>query len=170
MAMGSWLRMHKKQIIAHTSIIVVFVLLTIFVIEPAFETLERIPGEAQLYELQLPAVTNDIIFNVDEITVHSHTIFCRGWGFIEGYDVDLERSRTYIVLKSDRHTYIFDTAPRERPAVTTRFEEHDLNLDWAGFVTNIPVGKMAGGRYTVGLYITRGDIQALQYTSRTIVI
>ena len=168
MSMGSWFRIHGKQIITHTLIIVGFVLFTIFVTGPLFDRLESIPGEAQLQQLQLPADTNNIRFNIDEITIQTHIIFCWGWAFIEGHDVDLASSKTYIVLKSDKHIYIFDTGPRERPNVTKIFGAGKLNLDWAGFVTNIPVRKIDRGSYIVGLYITRGDMEALQYTGMII--
>jgi len=158
MPMRSWFRTHRKQIITHTSIIVGFVLLIIFVTEPLFDRLEIIPGEAQLCQLQLPAETNDIRFSFGQNTIHSHTIEIRGRALIEGYDVDLARSRTYVVLKSDRHTYIFDTAPREIQGG-----------GWAGFLTSIPLRKIARGEYILGLYITRDDIQALQYTDKAIV-
>jgi hypothetical protein len=169
MSIGSWFRTHKRQIITHTAIIVGFVLFTIFVAEPLFDRLERIPGEAQLCQLQLPAETNDISFNFDEFMVQSHTIDCWGWAFIEGHDVDLERSRTYIVLKSDRHTYIFDTAPKERPEITQAFETLNLNLDWSGFIDSIPLRNINQGDYVIGIYITNGDIEALEYTDNAIV-
>ena len=153
--MGSWFKAHRKKVITHTAIIAGFVLFTIFVAEPLFDRLERIPGEAQLYQLQLPAETNNIHFSIGDIIIHSNTIEISGWALIEEYYVD----RTYIVLKSDRHTYIFDTAPRELG-----------EWGWLGFVTNIPLRKIARGEYILGLYITKGDIQALQYTDEVIVL
>jgi hypothetical protein len=169
MSMGTWFRTHRKQVITHTSIIVGFALFTIFVAEPLFERLEKVPGEAQLQPLQLPAETNDIRHNFDEVMISSHFVEIEGWAFIEGHDVDLERSRTYIVLKSDRHIYIFDTAPAEHPGVTKAFETSNLSLDWAGFATSIPLNKVASGEYILGNYITKDDIQALQYTDKLIV-
>ena len=152
--MGSWFRTHREKIVTHTAIIAVFVLLTIFVAEPLLDRLERIPGEAQLYQFQLPAETNNILFSVGDIIIHSNTIEISGWALIEEYYVD----STYIVLKSDRHTYIFDTARRELG-----------EWGWLGFITNIPLRKIANGEYIVGLYLTKGDIQALKYTDDAIV-
>jgi len=168
MLMGSWFRTHKRQVITHTSIVVGFVLFTVFAVEPLFDRLERVPGEAQLQQLQLPTETNDIHLGIDRITIDSHAIECEGWAFIEGHDADFGGSKTYIVLKSDRRTYIFDTAPRNRPDVAEAFEALNLNLDWSGFRVNIPVRKIGRGKYTVGLYITKGDIEALQYTGRVV--
>ena len=44
----------------------------------------------------------------------------------------------------------------------------DLNLDYSGFVALIPARKIDNGEYIVGIYITKGDIEALQYTDRAI--
>ena len=153
--MGSWFRTHKRQIITHTAIIAVFVLFTISVAEPLFDRLERIPGEAQLCHLRLPAETNNILFAFGNITMQSHIIDIDGWAYIEEHYVD----STYIVLESDRHTYIFDTAKRELG-----------EWGWLGFVTSIPLRKIAKGEYILGFYITKGDIQALQYTDEVIVL
>ena len=167
--MGPWLKSHRKQVITHTAIIAAFVLLTIFVVEPLFERLEEVPGEAQLQQLQLPAETNDILHNFDKIMISSHFIEIEGWAFIEGHDVDSELSRTYIVLKSDRQTYIFDTAPMARPDVAKAFEALNLSLNWAGFTSSVPLSKIAGGEYILGNYITKDDIRALQYRDTAIV-
>ena len=166
MSTGSWFRTHRKQVIAHTAIIVGVVLLIIFVTEPLFDRLEKISGEAQLQRLQLPDETNDIHFTFTQTTIHSQTIEIMGWAFIEGYDVDLASSKTYIVLKSDMHTYIFDTTPWKLEGFG---EAINLNLEWAGFMTIIPLRKIAGGDYILGFYITKDDIQVLQYTDKAIV-
>ena len=43
-----------------------------------------------------------------------------------------------------------------------------MNLDYSGVVALIPARKIANGEYTVGIYITKGDIEALQYADRAI--
>jgi len=170
MSTGSWFKAHRKQVITHTSIVVGFVLFIIFVSEPLFdrlERLERIPGEAQLRQFQLPTETDDIMYVFDISTEDPRLAAIeRGWAFIEGEDS--ENSKVYIVLKSPSQTYIFDTHVEERPDVTRHFEELNLNLDYSGFVAFIPARKIANGEYTVGIYITKGDIEALEYTNKTI--
>ena len=90
-----------------------------------------------------------------------------GWAFIEGEDS--VNQAVYIVLESARRTYVFDTALRERPDVSLHFEELGLNLDSCGFSTMIPARKIAEGEYVVSIYIRKGDIEALQYTNRSLV-
>jgi len=167
MSTGSWLKTHRKQIITHTAIIVGFVLFVIFVAEPLFDRLEKIPGEAQLRQLQLPAETNDIRCYIDDISTDSRTtVEITGWAFIEG--MDSENNEVYIVLKSSSRTYILDTMVMIRIDITQYFEELGLNLDYSGFKVLIPARKIANGEYTVGIYIEKGDIDALQYTNKAI--
>lgn len=170
MSTRSWLKVHRRSLIIHTSIIVGFVLFIIFVSEPLFDRLERldrVPGEAQLHQLQLPTETDDIMYAFDISTEDPRVAAIeRGWAFIEGEDS--ENSKVYIVLKSPSQTYIFDTHVEERPDVTRHFEELNLNLDYSGFMALIPARKIANGEYTVGIYIIKGNIEALVYTNKTI--
>ena len=167
MATGSWLKTHRKQVITHTSIIVGFVLFTIFVAEPLFDRLEKFSGEAQLQRLQLPTETNDIRYSIGDISTEDpRVVEVGGWAFIEGEDS--ENSKVYIVLKSSDRTYIFDTHVVRRPDVTEYFKELGLNLDYSGFTALIPARKIANGEYSVGIYIEKGDIEAMQYTNKAI--
>ena len=43
-----------------------------------------------------------------------------------------------------------------------------MNLDYSGVVALIPARKIANGDYNVDIYITKGDIEALQYADRAI--
>ena len=168
MPTGSWLKTHRKQIITHTSIVVVFVLFIIFVSEPLFDRLEHVAvaGESQLHETRLPAATNNIQYSIDKLEVTTGIVEINGWAFIEGYDsVDNEK---YIVLKSADRTYVFTTETMTREGVTRHYEELNLNLDSSGFAALIPVRKIANGEYTVGIYIKKGDIEAMQYTDKRI--
>jgi len=167
MATGSWLKAHRKQVITHTSIVVVFVLFIIFVSEPLFDRLEAVHGESRLCDFPLPAETSGITYYFDEFVTDGRTMVeMRGWAFIWGQDsVD---SEIYIVLKSADRTYVFTTETVIRVDVTRHFEELGLNLDYSGFTTLIPLRNIANGKYTVGIYITKGDIEALMYTNRTV--
>jgi hypothetical protein len=168
MSKGSWLKAHRKKVITHTSIVVVFVLFIIFVSVPLFDRLEAVQGESRLHQFSLPAETNDIRYGIDAISPEDpRVVEIRGWAFIE--DEDSEGSEAYIVLESASRTYIFDTMLAMRPDITRNFKELDLNLDRSGFTALIPARKIADGEYAVGIYITKGDIEALMYTNRTIV-
>ena len=166
MATGSWLKTHRKQVITHLSIIAAFVLFTIFVAEPLFDSLEQVAGESQLYETSIPAATDNIQYWVDHLEVTAHTLEIDGWAFSEGHDS--VNSEIYIVLKSADRTYVFTTETVIREGVTQHFKELDLNLDYSGFMALIPAMKIANGEYTVGIYIRKGDIEALQYTDKAI--
>ena len=167
MSTGSWLKAHRKQVITHTSIIVVFVLFIIFVSEPLFDRLEAVQGESRLCDFPLPAETSGIRYYFDEFATDGRTMVeIRGWAFIWGYD-SLNNEK-YIVLKSADRTYVFTTETMIKEGVTQYFEELGLNLDYSAFKAIIPARKIANGEYTVGIYITKGDIEALMYTNKTI--
>ena len=167
MSTGSWFKAHRKQVITHTSIIVGFVLFIIFVSGPLFDGLEAVQGESMLHDFPLPAETGGIRYCFDEFATDGRTtVGVRGWAFIEG--MDSENSETHIVLKSGSRTYIFDIMEQIRQGVTQHFEELNLNLDQSGFRALIPARKLANGEYAVGIYIAKGDIEALIYTNKTI--
>ena len=127
----------------------------------------RVPGESRVQDISLPAVTDNIQYHVDHFDVSTHVIEINGWAFIKGEDCeDIEH---YLVLKSDDNTYIFDTTPVPRRDVTQHFKGLYLNLDYSGYTALIPARKIANGEYTIGIYIRKGEIEALRYTGRSIV-
>ena len=166
MTRQNWLKAHKKPAVTHTFVVVGFVLLVLFVAEPLFDRLERISGEAQLKQVELPAETGGIQYWVDHVEVTTHVLDMRGWAFIENHDS--HDSQVFLVFESDRRTYVFDTMVQERPDVTAHFEELGLELDYSGFMSLIPTRRIADGEYTIGIYIRKGDIDALIYTDRAI--
>jgi len=167
MSRGSWLRTHRKQLTTHTSIIVGFALLTIFVVEPLFARLELFAGASRLYETSVPAATDNIQYEVDHFENAAQILEIYGWAFIEGHDS--VNSKIYIVLKSADRTYVFTTEIAIRESVTEQFKESGLNLDYSGFSALIPTRKIASGEYSMGIYIKKGDIEALIYTNKAIV-
>lgn len=174
MSTGSWFKAHRKQVITHTSIVVGFVLLIIFVTGPLFDSLDAVKGESELYDFPLPTETGGIRYYFDEFATDGRTtVGVRGWAFIE--DVDSENSETYIVLKSISlfnvfsRTYIFSTMEQTRQGITEYFKELNLNLDHSGFRALIPARKISTGTYAVGIYIRKGDIEALIYTNKAII-
>jgi len=166
MSMESWFRAHRKQVITHTLIVAAFLLFLLFLSEPLFDRLEQVAGESQLYETTLPAATNNIQYSIDKLVVTTGMLEINGWAFIKGYDS--VNSQIYIVLKSAGRTYVFTTQTVIREDVTQHFKELGLNLDYSGFRALIPTRKIPSGEYTVGIYITKGDIEAMQYTDKRI--
>ena len=116
----------------------------------------------------MPAETKGIRYYFDEFATDGHiAVEIRGWAFINGQDS--ENSKVYIVLKSADRTYVFTTETMIKEGVTQRFKELNLNLNCSAFRALIPARKIANGEYTVGLYIRKGDIEALMYTNRAII-
>lgn len=167
MSAGRWFKAHRKQVITHSSIAVLFVLFVIFLSEPLFDRLEVAQGESRLHDFALPGETGNITYSVDESAIDARTMLVvRGWAFINGQDS--ENADVYIVLESASRTYIFDTMVQERLDVTERFADMGLNLDYSGFTSLIRVSKIASGDYSVGIYIKKGSIEAMLYTDKII--
>jgi len=160
-AFKSWLKSHWKQVMAHGLILGGFVLYCIFLAGPLSDKLEGIQGESRLQDIKLPAVTNNIQYSIISEN-NTYTIDLTGWAFIKGEDY--KDCQTYIILKSDRKTYVFDTLQAYRPRITSTYKSLNLNLDWAGFWAYIPLRKIEAGKYNIGVYIKKGNIEALQYT------
>lgn len=168
MSTGSSLKAHRKQVVTHTSIVVAFVLFLVFVSEPLFDRLEAVEGESRLCDFPLPPETGGIRYYFDDFMTDRYSIArINGWAFIDGYDS--VNPEIYIVLKSADRTYIFTAETILREDVTRHFQQLGLNLDYSGFTAVIPARKIADGEYAVGIYITNGDIAAVQYTDRSVI-
>jgi hypothetical protein len=129
---------------------------------------KTIQVEAQIQDIFLPSITNNINRNIESVDTINEKIKIKGWAFIESQNS--ENSRTYLVLKSDVGTFIFDTIPQERTDVTNAFSTLNLNLDNSGFSLTIPREKIPEKEYTIGLFIIKGNTRALEYTDRTLQI
>jgi len=128
---------------------------------------EIFPGEAQIHQRRLPAETNNIRYSFDSLEINDQTYLdIQGWTFIEHEDT--ENREIYVILKSADREFIFNAETTMRQDITKYFKELDLDLDHSGFMARIPVRKIANGQYTVGLYIKKNSIEALQYTQKTI--
>jgi len=164
----SWFRRNPKKAAIHCLILGVFLLYMFLLAEPLFDRFEQIPGEARLLRFTLPHETGNIRYNIDSFLVSTHQIEMNGWAFINGYNS--ENTNVYVILKSQDNTYIFiATSQLRRDDINKAFKELGLNLSTSGFHCLVPSRKLARGEYTIGLYVTREDIQALQYTDRAIV-
>ncbi len=151
----------------HFCVIAGFLVFTLVAAEPLFDRMERVAGEAQVHQFDLPAETGGMRSSIGTLeTDGQKAVEIRGWAFIE--DQDSENSDVYIVLESADRRHIFDTMVHMRPDVTEHFAETGLELDCSGFLALIPARRIADGEYTVGIYIRKGDAEALQYTDRTI--
>jgi len=125
-----------------------------------------VAGESGLYDTALPPATNNIECSIEQPQAMAEVVVIRGWVFSE--DHDSVNSGVYIVLKSADRTYVFTIKKEIRNDITRQFEELGLDLDYSGFTALIPKRKVADGDYSVGIYIRKGVIEALQYVDKTI--
>lgn len=159
--------MHWKQLAMHGLILGAFLFYCFFLAGPLWDRLESIPGESGLHEIKLPGVSTNILGNIDRVDVTKHLLDIRGWAFIK--NEDYKGCQTFIVLKSPYKTYVFDTLPFARPDVVEAFKSLNLlGLDQSGFRANIPLRKVGSGEYVIGIYMKKGNIEALVYTINTI--
>lgn len=125
--------------------------------------------ESKLQELSLPQETDNITVSIDRLEEDAQIVKnmrIEGWAFING--TSPENSNCYIILKSDKKFYIFDSHKRKRPDVTAHFKT--MNLDDSGFFSFIPKGDMEAGQYKIGIYIKKGRVDAFQYTDKIITV
>ena len=61
------------------------------------------------------------------------------------------------------NVYIFDTLPEIRFDITGAYLDTGLNLDDSGFIAGVPKEEIEDGAYKIGIYIKKGDMEALQY-------
>lgn len=163
---GSWLRVHIKTVTVHSLIVSGFLFYSFFLAAPILDRFEKVDGKAKLQNISLPVETNNILNNFG-LVVRNDVIEAEGWAFIE--DESTENTKIYVVLKSGVRTYVFDTLPNKRTDVTTIYQELDLDLDDSGFIAIISPETLPGGEYILGIYIRKGEIEALQYTEKVIV-
>jgi hypothetical protein len=168
MAIGKLIKVYRKDIIVHILIIGGFLIYLFFFAAPLFDIIEKVRGESKLHSISLPAETNNIQYFIDRYLTNGDTIVeITGWAFIK--DKGSANNQVYIVLKSSNRTDIFDTQTVIRPDVAENFKMPNLDLEYSGFTALIPARDIRNGKYTIGIYIRKGDVEALQYTNRGLV-
>jgi len=165
-ASDGWLKKHRKQVAVHSLVLGAFILYCIFLAGPLQDKLGSIPSESKLQDISIPAATDNIQCSIGRIDATIYRLEINGWAFIKGKGC--EDSKTFIVLKSADHTYVFATALVIREGVTKAFKKSGINLDCSGFLAVIPLKKIENGEYKVGVYIKKGDSEALQYTNKSV--
>lgn len=163
----NWIKTHKIAVVVHALILASFGCYVIFLAEPLFARFEIIPGEANLVQMQLPVQTNNMHYSLEKLIVSKDALEIQGYAFIDNLSSD--GNHTFIVLKSAKTSYIFDTSTVWANPVTAQYGGPNLNLDWSGFTTTIPLRKIEKGSYTIGVCITKNGITALQYSSKVII-
>ncbi len=151
----AWMSTHKKKLGVHCTIVASFMLYAfIFQGLPLAKPL-AIEGEARLCNIRLPEETNDIGYGFEQFAVGTYALETEGWAFVEGGSG--ESNAVYLVLRSDKHTYVFDTETIVRSDLTS------------GFTAVIQTRKIETGEYVVGFCIKENGAEALEYTDRILV-
>lgn len=119
-------------------------------------------------EITLPDATNNISFSFDRLIECKKAVEITGWAYINGKSS--ENNRIYIILRSEKRTYIFETVPQKRIDVTAHFNIMNLNFDDSGFSTIINISGIEKENYRIGIYIEKDKEKALNYTDKTITI
>jgi len=164
---GSWMKINRKQFIVHGLILGCFALYCIFLAGIVTDMIEEISGESRLQAISLPGISGNILCAPVPDVVTRGLVDIKGWAFIKGEDY--KDCQTFIVLKSANNTYVFDTLWQYRPDVAIYFENLGLDLGWSGFWAKIPIRKIKDGEYLIGVYIKKGDKEALQYVDQCII-
>lgn len=110
-----------------------------------------------------------INFEIENAFTGASAVFIDGWAFApDAVNHDTAAGHTYIVLRSVDREFVFDTIPRKRPDIGDYFR--DRTLDWAGFISYIPLTGLPHGVYRVGLYITDGGKGSFVLTDEEITL
>src|SRR4030042_2000806 len=100
---------------------------------------------SQPLDIRLPEEPSSVIYSIDSIAASKYKrhqfISINGWAHIEGYHS--VGDKIYIVVKSDKKMYVFDTVMQKRPDVTAYFRS--LNYDDSGFSAMIPGKSLEKG-------------------------
>ncbi len=161
-----FLTVHRKKIAVHGLVLVGYVLYAVFLAGPVFDRFEAIQEEAQLSSISLPSQsTNDIVHFLRPVQSDGLILEVVGFAFIEGQGA--EGAETCVVLRSGRETYVFDTVARQvSPAAV---EAHGERILMSGFRALIPARKVPAGEYAMGIYIRKGELEALRYLDEAVV-
>lgn len=132
----------------------------------AFAETHIYESEARLQRIKVPGQTGNVAFHIDSFEDDMKTLKIFGWAHINGKGS--ENSKIYIVMKSKRNTYVFDTNLLERPDITAHFKT--LNFDASGFSATILKNLIESGEYKLGIFIEKDGFEALRYTDKIITV
>jgi len=159
-----WLEAHWKKVLVHGLILSGFLVYAFFFADPLFNKFEVLEGGSPLASVTLPSPTNNIHYSLERFTASENSLRVEGWAYIEGQSP--RDSRIFVVLKSAQNTYVFETSPWQTSGIIPITPELNLNLDWAIFISIIPLRDIKEGGYNLGLYIKKVGVEALQYTDK----
>lgn len=162
-AAGAWLAAHWRALLVHVSIVSAFLGFCAFFSGPLFERLEALPGESRSESISLPQETGGVAYHLDTVKGGPYVAEVRGWAYIDGQSPD--DSQVYVVLQSAGSCRVFDTMTLLADYTDVTFASYP-----SGFVCNIPASRVDEGRYEIGVYVRKGDLEAFQPTGSVLVM
>ena len=127
-------------------------------------TTAQVSSKSSKVNITFKAPTAEIKYNLETVNLLGNNLNINGWAFLQGMNTDMIKS--FVLLKKNDAISVFPNGVMERKDVTDFFKETRLNLDSAGFATQIATEKMEKGHYQVGLYIEKGNHAGLVYSNK----
>jgi len=132
-----------------------------------FERVLTVENESHLMEMELPKESGGTIkFGIDDISntkiMWKDLGKIKGWAFVAGESA--RNNKTFMLLTSGNHAYIFDSFTDLRGDLPRTFNESDLFLENAGFISFFAKGLMEDGIYRLGICIKNDSGMHLLYT------
>jgi len=123
------------------------------------------PGtKSNVVSLTLKEPTGTIKYHLEAIEQSDKIIKINGWGFIQGMNADDQKS--YLLLKKNDKVTVFSMGVQIRKDVTSYFKASKVNLDSAGFTTQVSTENLEKGHYLVGLYIEKANHTGIIYSDK----
>ena len=162
-----WFRKYYKHIILW-----VFFIALLLSLDFIAEDLIRVRDEAHLVNVVLPLESKDIIFDIDGVVMleaqWKNLFSVNGYAFFSGINVD--QNQVYMVLKSEEAQYVFNSLKCYRGGLKDEAINTGLNLDYAGFHSDISLRRLRSGLYRIGVYLVNGEKKAMAFSKSYVYI
>jgi hypothetical protein len=136
----------------------------VFIKENEIASAFALKSTSRKVALNVKELTSTINSYFDIVDISKNYIKIVGWGFLEGFNSDSQKS--YILFKKDKQIISYSTVLQIRTDLTTGFIKTGLNLDSAGFQVKIPANNFEKGQYQLGLYIEKGNNSGILFTDK----
>ena len=123
-------------------------------------------NESNLQNVRPPLETNNLMGSIDILKQSEELVEISGWGAISGQNS--KNSEIYIIFRSSKNAYIFDTSKVKRQDVTAYFKT--VNYDDSGFDALVGKNMLEPAKYRLGIYVRKGKIEGFQYTDKIVAI
>lgn len=107
---------------------------------------------------------HEVVYYFDFFKQFKNYVKLEGWAYLKG--ISSANNQIFVLLISDRNSYIFEVSTIKRPDVTSSFKE--FNYDHSGFSISIPYIVLDRNEYDVFLYLKKGKIRGVINTLQKI--